>query len=353
MTDGEKILHTFETLINPGIRIPPFITGLTGIGNDTVARSPRFSDIASHVYELLKDSVFVAHNVNFDYSFIRNELNLNDIIYNPVKLCTLRLTRKIFPGYKHYTLGNICSFLDINIENRHRAMGDAFATFQLLQKMIANDKENDIAKALKRNSFEQTLPPNLPKEQFKNLPDKEGVYYFRDEFRKIIYVGKAINIKKRVTSHFTGNVKTPQRQGFLREIHSITYELTGNELIALLHEASEIRSHWPKYNRSQKKPERSYGIFEYSGMDGYTRLAIEIINKNNNHPLARFDSYASAHDYLMDLVTKNELCISKTSVITTGEENKKCSDQCFCKKGQTKYNKRIKKVAERYQRYFL
>jgi DNA polymerase-3 subunit epsilon len=344
VTDGENVLHTYETLINPGKNIPAFITGLTGINNGAIENAPSFALVAPVIYDLLKDCIFVAHNVNFDYSFVRNELYENNLTLNPRKLCTLRLSRKIFSGYTHYSLGNICSFLKIDIENRHRAMGDAYATFQLLQKLIINDKAKEIEKALKRNSFEQTLPPNLPREEFEKLPTTAGVYYFHDEHRKIIYVGKAINIKKRVSSHFTGNVKSPQRQAFLREIHSVTYELTGNELIALLHEASEIRSYWPKYNRAQKKPERSFGIFEYTGNDGFIRLAIEGLNKNNNHALARFDTFAAAHECLMNSVIEYNLCLAKTSVKTTAETNQLCDEKCSCKKGHRDYNKRVNKA---------
>ncbi len=346
VTDGEKVLASYESLINPGLRIPPFITGLTGITNEAVQGAPSFAQEAPAIYELLKDCVFVAHSVNFDYSFVSNELNLNDYLFNPSKLCTLRLSRKIFPGYKHYSLGNICSFLGINIENRHRAMGDAYATFELFRKLLVQDHEKEIERSLKRNSFEQTLPPHLPKEQFENLPSHAGVYYFHDEHRKIIYIGKAINIRKRVSSHFTGNIKSPQRQSFLREIHSISFELTGNELIALLHESCEIRAWWPKYNRAQKKPERSFGLFEYTGNDGFIRLALDAINKNNTHPLARFDTYAAGHDSLMNLVREHTLCIHKTSVPTTGEIADRCGQECSCKKGAEAYNKKVNKAME-------
>lgn len=208
VTDGETIFQKFESLINPGIPIPYFITGLTGISNEDVKDAPSFKEMASTIYSYLSDCVFVAHNVNFDYSFVRNELEMNQIIYSPQKLCTLRLSRKIFPGYKHYSLGNICG-LGIDMSQRHRAMGDAFATYELLLKLLSNDNSNEISKSLKRNSFDHTLPPNLPKEQFEQLPKQAGVYYFHDEHRKIIYVGKAVNIKKRVNSPFHRQCKNP------------------------------------------------------------------------------------------------------------------------------------------------
>ena len=186
-----------------------------------VNAAPNFGAIAGTVFSFLKDCIFVAHNVNFDYSFVRKELENHGYILNTNKLCSLRMSRRIFPGYKHYSLGNICSQLGIDVSDRHRAMGDAYATVELFLRLLKNDTQNEIPKSLKKNSFDQTLPPNLPKEQFENLPKEAGVYYFRDEHQKVIYVGKAINIRKRVNSHFTGNVQTPQRQHFLREIRNV------------------------------------------------------------------------------------------------------------------------------------
>lgn len=342
--------------MNPGKPIPRFITGLTGISNEMVNAAPNFGAIAGTVFSFLKDCIFVAHNVNFDYSFVRKELENHGYILNTNKLCSLRMSRRIFPGYKHYSLGNICSQLGIDVSDRHRAMGDAYATVELFLRLLKNDTQNEIPKSLKKNSFDQTLPPNLPKEQFENLPKEAGVYYFRDEHQKVIYVGKAINIRKRVNSHFTGNIQTPQRQHFLREIHSITYELTGSELIALLHESSEIRRLWPKYNRAQKKAEKSFGIFSYTGQDGYERLAIDALSKSNNAPLIRYNTFAEAHENLMSLIAQHALCFTKTSIHTTAESQQTCNSDCACKKSAKLYNKRIlkaKKSLDEQQQSFL
>ncbi len=348
VTDGKTILDQYETLIDPGVSIPRFITGLTGIDDYTVRKAPSFNQVAERLHELLKDCVFVAHNVNFDFSFVKSELNENNFTLKSNKLCTVRLSRKIFPGYKTYTLASLCGYLGIKIKDRHRAMGDAYAAYEVLKMLIENDRENEIFKALKRNSREQTLPPNLPREQFEHLPEETGVYYFHDEHSKIIYVGKAVNIKKRISSHFTNNIKSPQRQSFLREIHSISYELTGNELIALLLESHEIHTHWPKHNRAQKKPEFNYGIFDYLGNDGFLRLAVDRIRKNSK-PLATFDSILEASEKLRNIIVEHNLCLAKCSLRT--DENKKleCSDECTCKSGANTYNQLVTNALELLQ----
>ncbi len=129
--DGSRIIKHFETLINPQQNIPSYITALTGINNAMVASAPVFEEIAPTLFDILKDQIFVAHNVNFDYSFIHHHLKVAGYELNVKKLCTVRLGRKVFPGLPSYSLGKLCRTLDLPIENRHRAGGDAQATVLL------------------------------------------------------------------------------------------------------------------------------------------------------------------------------------------------------------------------------
>ena len=245
-----------------------------------VKNAPRFSDVAERIFTLLQDNIFVAHNVNFDYSFIKHQLAGCGYELTSNKLCTVRLSRKIFPGLASYSLGKICGYLDIQIEDRHRAGGDAKATVALLEKLLENDRSDSIRKFLKKTSKEQSLPPNVPREHYERLPDLPGVYYFHDQRGKVVYVGKAKQIKKRVSSHFSNNSTSKQKQDFLRSIHKITYEVCGNELVALLLESHEIKRLWPEYNRSQKHYEPKFGIIHYTDQRGITRLAIQNLKKN-------------------------------------------------------------------------
>ena len=168
------------------------------------------------IFEKLNGRVFVAHNVNFDYSFLKHHLALHGFDLVCQKLCTVRLTRKVFPALPSYSLGNLCRHFNIQIANRHRAGGDATATASLFSHILRNNGIDHIVQFLKRGSREQSLPPNLPKEQIEQLPYTPGVYYFHDQKGKIIYVGKARNIRYRVCSHFSHNGASRQRQEFLR-----------------------------------------------------------------------------------------------------------------------------------------
>ena len=278
--DGENILDRWETLVNPQKDIPPAIFALTGIDNEMVKNAPIFDDISEKVLEMLTDRIFVAHNVNFDYSFVRHELEKSGFKWTARKLCTVRAARKIRPGLSSYSLGKLCRSLDIPLENQHRAGGDANATAILFSKLVEWDNSEVLAKMVKNTAQDQRLPPNLPPEDFEQLPEKPGVYYFYNQLKKVIYVGKAVNLKKRVTSHFTGHKITPQRQNFLKDIYSISYEVCATELMALLLECVEIKKLWPVYNTALKRFEPKYGLFEYEARSGYRYLAVGKVSKS-------------------------------------------------------------------------
>jgi DNA polymerase III subunit epsilon len=273
--NGKEIEGRFQTLINPGIAIPRYISVLTGITNEMVYDAPRFEQLADKIFNLLKDRVFVAHNVNFDYSFIKHHLRETGFEWNARKLCTVRMGRKVFPGFASYSLGNLCRELDVVIAGRHRAMGDVMATVQVFEMILKNDTAGVVATMLKGKNKEQYLPPHLPELDVEQLPTAAGVYYFHDQKRKIIYVGKATNLQQRVKSHFSNNDSGKRKQEFLRNVHAVSYKLCSSELAALILESVEIRRLWPQYNRSQKRYHHEYGLYTYEDRNGYLRLFIE------------------------------------------------------------------------------
>src|SRR5690606_6525484 len=239
--NGDLEIDRFDSLINPRRPIPPAIWSLTGISNAMVEDAPYFAEVAERIFTLLKDRVFVAHNVNFDYSFIRHELEEAGYSWNPTKLCTVRMSRKLCPGLGSYSLGNLCSKLSIPISNRHRAGGDVDATTLLFERLLALDKEGAVAEMQRRSSGDQRLPPNVSRSDVEQLPPQPGVYYFMDKTGKVLYAGKAVNLKKRVVSHFSGHSARAQRQQFLRHVYRISFEVCATELMALLLECIEIK----------------------------------------------------------------------------------------------------------------
>jgi DNA polymerase-3 subunit epsilon len=346
--DGTRVVKKFESLINPLQPIPRYIQSFTGITNEMVANAPQFADVAEDIFNLLNENIFIAHNVNFDYSFLKSHLSRTGHDLKSKKLCTVRLSRKIFPGFSSYSLGNLCRSLEININNRHRAGGDAEATVKVFSKLLENDKEDFISKSLLRNSKEQSLPPNVPKQHFEVLPVTPGVYYFHDAKGKIIYVGKAINIRSRVNSHFSNNSETRQKQNFITHIHSISFKSCATELMASILESVEIKKYWPKFNYSQKHWEDVFGIYTYEDRNGFLRLIIEK-NKKNLTPVHSFHNLSEGYSWLRTVIEAYELCpklcfLEKGNGGCTGIENKTCKGACLKKESRSFYNERVKKA---------
>ncbi|MEO8151145.1 MAG: exonuclease domain-containing protein, partial [Bacteroidia bacterium] len=351
--DGERIVDEYETLINPNQPIPYFIQVLTGITNEMTADAPQFEAVADEIYSRLKDAVFVAHNVNFDYSFVKHHLAKEGFDLHSNKLCTVRLARKIIPGLPSYSLGKLCRQLNIENQNRHRAMGDAYATSQLFNLLLSKDNENHVAKSLGKKTKEQSTPPNLSSDKLLDLPSKPGVYYFYNQQGKVIYVGKAKNLKKRVNSHFANNSTRRQKQDFLQNIHNITYETCGTELMAILLESAEIKRLWPDYNRSQKNYEPVYGIYDYSDQHGYVRLGVDKLKKNIQ-PLLTFRLYSDAIAYLHKAVSEFELCprlcgVQNTRNKCVGLETQMCRGACEQSEATDDYNTRVQLFIDELQ----
>jgi DNA polymerase III subunit epsilon len=350
--DGTRITDTFHTLLNPGRKIPYFITGLTGITSQMVEEAPAFEDMAEEILSWLNDRVFVAHNAHFDYSFLKKEFENVGVNWQTKKLCTVRLGRKIIPGLESYSLGRLAESLGIPIPDRHRASGDAQATAKIFSILLQRDNNGTIEKALKRNSGETILPPNLPKEDFDMLPAKAGVYYFLDAHGQVIYVGKALNIKKRIAGHFTGEAREWNRSNIRNEIHHITYELTGSELIALILESQEIRRLWPKYNLAQKYKVEEWGVFDYEDRNGYLRFCVNVTNKGAK-PLITFSSKGDAWNFMWEKVKEFDLCPKLSGLqlargLCFSHQSGTCKGACQGIETVKKYNKRAQKSIDSF-----
>ena len=341
--DGNRIIDEFTSLVNPEQKIPHFITNLTGITEAMVRTAPKFYEIAKKVEEFTKDTIFVAHNVNFDYNIIRDEFKSLGFNFKRKKLCTVRLTRKIIPGLPSYSLGNICESEGIKIAARHRAKGDAEATVELFRRLIKRDTNFTINSFLNSRSREATLPPLVDKQVVDKLPETHGIYYFKNQQKEIIYVGKANNIKQRVISHFYDKKK--KERTMCLETADISFKETGSELIALLHESSEIKKHYPKFNRAQRKSGEAVAMFSYVDQKGIVHLAYNRL-KLISRPLMKFYSVAECRNLLEKVCSEFNLCPKYCHLQTNVNscfhyQLKQCKGVCSGKESPNDYNKRV------------
>ncbi len=320
ITDGKEIIETFESLVDPGMYIPSFITNLTGITNIMVESAPDFNQIAPRVYELLKDKIFVAHNVNFDYSFVKKQLDESGFSIDDKKLCTVKYSRKITPGHRSYSLANNCLRFNIKNNAAHRAMGDTKATTILLHKLLHLDEKDSWQTLVFGKEKDMHLPVHLSKSIYDNLTENTGVYYFKDKLGKIIYIGKANNIKKRVQQHFSGDKISEKSQALYRNLSSIETVETGSEILALLLEDSEIRKYWPPLNKAQKSNPTKFHLSYYKDQNNNWRLCI-VKGKHSGAKISTTFSWMESRETLFEIVKSNnlspELCQVKLDTLNS------------------------------------
>ncbi len=337
--DGIGITETYTTLINPECNIPYHITRLTGITNEMVLNAPKFYEVAKKIIEFTAGKFFVAHNASFDYSFVKEEFKRLGYDFKRKTICTVKLGRKLLPGHRSYSLGNICADLGIEITDRHRAIGDALATVKLFEILI--DQNSRLTSSLFVN---QTYP--FPKEKMAEIPAKTGVYYFYDKKGDLIYIGKSKDIHQRVLTHLS-NSQTKKAIEMRDKIADISWEETGSELVALLLESSEIKKHTPLFNRSQRRSALNFGLFSFEDSAGYIHLKIGKI-EGEEIPLTTFHFQQEGIDYLHNLAQKYALCkklchLDNNAGMCFNSQLHDCRGACNGLESAESYNQRVNK----------
>jgi len=350
--DGEKITDEYVTLINPERNIPYFITNLTGITNEMVEDAPRFFEVAKKIVELTEGRTFIAHNAKFDYSFIRQEFKSLGFNFKRNLLDTVTLSRKLMPGHRSYSLGNICKDLNISINGRHRAAGDALATVRLFEILMLKDIELNQGKpGIIRNTRISKLNPKLDLKKIEEVPDEPGIYYFYNEAGDLIYIGKSRNLQQRINTHLSNN--TTNRAMEMRDlIADIDWEITGSELIALLKESFEIKANKPVYNRAQRRTSFQWGIFRFTDENGYINYRYGSVD-NYDTPLAVFTSRDRVRGKLEAMVETYKLCQKLCGLYeSTGScfhhQVGLCNGACCGKESHEDYNERALRSAEEF-----
>lgn len=347
--DGYKVIDEYSTLLDPEMDIPPFITNLTGISNRMVEGAPKFFEVAKKIVEFTEDCVFVAHNVSFDYGIIRHEFRTLGFDYRRPHLCTVRASRFIIPGHDSYSLGKLTRALGFVIENRHRAGGDALATANLFTLLHETSLEG-IKKFIQEDINPAVLHPNLNIDELDNLPTKTGVYKFYDENNILIYIGKSINIKKRVDQHLR-NPKTKKGLEMRDSISRIEHELTGSEIIALLQESMLVKQHRPRFNHMLKKTKFPFGLYDYIDDSGYVRMYIGQSSKIQDNPIAAFTTKREGVELLTKWTEQYELCQKLNDLYPTKSacfhhSIKKCYGACVGEEKVEEYNARATKMVD-------
>jgi DNA polymerase III subunit epsilon len=347
--DGHKVVDQFISLVNPEIPIQPFVIGLTGINNEMLRSAPKFYEVAKRIVEITEGSILVAHNAKFDYRILRTEFSRLGFDFERKSLCTVELSQKLIPDQPSYSLGKLVRSLGIPLSDRHRASGDAQATVKLFKMLLAKDTDKEILKSSVRNAPKLRMDTKLV-QLLEELPSITGVYYLHNADGDIIYIGKSKNIKKRVNQHFTSeNRKSLEIQ---KEVASVSYEATGNELNALLKENEEVKRNKPKYNKALTRSIFSHALYHSKDKDGFIHLRIGKIDKRKKY-INAYANLQQAKAALENIVQEYELC-PKYTAMDNGSGScfnysiKECKGACVGEEQVTEYNERVNQVLERY-----
>lgn len=348
--DGLTVVDEFTSLINPECYISTYFTNISGITNAMVDDAPKFYEVAKQILEITKDKIFVAHNVGFDYGFVKEEFASLGYAYKRDTLCTVRLTRKLIPGLKSYSLGNLCDYIGIDNEARHRARGDAMATAKLFDVLMQVKSDHPQFKSKGIDELMVRRIDKIKKYILDKIPEDCGVYYFLDQDQQIIYIGKSTNMYNRALSHF--NSKEQKGRKMLNELYNVDFVKTGNELIALLHENEEIKRFKPKFNRLRKADTFTHCIDWSKNEQGIIYFKIVPFQESNNN-LQSFTSYSSARNCLENMIDEYTLCIkycglADAEAVCFNHQIKKCNGICAQQEEVEVYNKRAIEITKKH-----
>lgn len=271
--DG-KIIDEFQSLINPGSSIPHWITRLTGITPNDLMHAPFFADIADQLAAFIGSSVFVAHNVLFDYSFLKREFATLGITFKPKLFCTVKMSRALFPEHKGHSLQKIIERHGLRPDARHRAYDDARAMFDYVTIAIATKGEAAFIQNLALQLKTRSLPPNVDEQSILSLPESAGVYIFEDDNGMPLYVGKSVNIRTRVRSHFTNATTIAKEMRMSLQSHNVSYIQTETEIEALLLESAKVKELQPVFNRKLRRKKTQHILARSLNDQGYVTFSI-------------------------------------------------------------------------------
>lgn len=354
--EGGEIVEEYSTLVNPGGSIPYWITKLTGITNADVADAPYFDEVAADIYRILDGAIFVAHNVRFDFSFVKRQLEAVGYTFRPKLFCTVRMSRMMYPEHTGHSLEKIINRHGINTQDRHRAYADAKAIFDFTQLAISEKGIESFQASADKQMKTKTLPPNVDEAAFAKIPQTPGVYIFEDSEGMPLYVGKSVNLRTRVMSHFANDTKVSKEMKLSLTSHTISFIRTETEIEALLLESAKVKELQPIHNRLLRRSTKQSVLVKSENEDGYSTIAIESRQLDQETDLDSiygvYTSRMKAKSRLESLMKTFQLCPRLLGLEAgTGACFRAhlglCKGACAGKESAELYNRRVEYALER------
>jgi DNA polymerase-3 subunit epsilon len=357
----EGKVSKWQTLVNPECHIPSTIQGFTGITDSMVALAPTFAKVRGELLQQLNGSVFVAHNARFDYGFLKSEFRRLDINFKAKVLCTVKLSRKFFPKESHHNLDTVIARLGLSCDVRHRALGDAQVLWAFMQRLYETWGETAVNDAVEELLKSPSLPSHLAAETLENIPESPGVYLLFGEHNVPLYIGKSLNLRSRVLSHFSGDHRTNKDLKLSQEVRRVEWIETAGELGALLREAKLIRELMPIHNRRLRRVHEWFTFqFQECGKDEKTAPALLLVKTQDvdfkrEAPLfGLFQTKQKALDALREIARSNQLCsirlgLEKGKGPCFAYQLKRCNGACVGKESPASHDLRLATALARLQ----
>jgi DNA polymerase III subunit epsilon len=354
--EGSRVVATYQTLLRPDEPVPAFITGLTGITDADVAGAPRFAQVAPELAEVLEGAVFVAHNVRFDYSFLKMEFERLGVPFRPPLLCTVRLSRKLFPQFRTHKLADLIGRHRLVAPVRHRAFDDADCLWQFWQLCLGEFDLDTVEEAVRAQVAAPSVPSQLDRAQVEALPEGPGVYVFEDEDGTPLYVGKSVGVRRRVMSHFASDYERGSEMKLAQRVRRLRGVATHGELSALLLESEMIKDLQPLYNKMLRQRERVAMVLTARSPEGYLtvelREAREIMPEEGVRLLATYTTLGNARRSLHAVAMNFRLCpklmgLERTARACFQSQLGKCERACEGVEPPAAYNARFEAAFER------
>lgn len=353
-----KEVARINTLVNPHQHIPFNIQLITGINDIMVSHAPEFQAVAGEIQQIFDGAILVAHHSRFDFGFIKAEMERAGYEFNPAQICTAKLSRRLYPAYKGHGLSKIIERFHFKCDARHRAMGDTDVLVQFAHQLEQDFAAETIVSAINHSKGQYTPPPNLEKSVIDALPRTPGVYSFYGKDDELLYIGKSVDIRSRVMSHFSNATRDTKSKRMWNEIHSIDYEVTASDFSAQLLEIHKIKNEMPIHNRRLRKNENLWSLVQRVNESKYKEFDLKPLKNDLGDTLenvfAIFRTKSQAKKSLEQIVRENKLCPKKTGLETgSGEcfshQLGYCSGACVNEILSLKYNAQVDEVFAQYK----
>lgn len=310
--EGGIEVARWQTLVNPEQPISSFIQSLTGISDEMVADAPKFAEVADTLLSYLEGTILAAHNVRFDHGFLKSEFKRMGITLRQKVLCTVKLSRLLYPQYKSHGIDAIVQRLNITGLARHRAMGDVEAILHFIQSAQADLGEHAVTEAMKQLMSAPSLPPHIEADDIANLPEAPGVYLFYGENDLPLYIGKSVNLRARVLSHFSSDHASGKEMRLTQEMKRISWQPTAGDFSAQLLESRLVKELQPIYNRQLRRENAlcSWQIYEH----GKQTPCVRLVREDEIEPMhlgrlyGTFRSKRQATEVLRKIADAHQLC---------------------------------------------